>query len=311
MRELIHIREVITECLASIDRARQSDRLIRGLPTGFIDLDILTTGFYPGDLVVVAGRPGMGKSGFMLSMALNLAFWENVPVAIFSLETTKHQLMLRMLSMLSGVPLRNMRIGFVDDEAWSGIVKLSMELAEKPIYIDDSPRLSTVELRERSRKLREEKGIEAIFVDYLQLLRGHFVRHTRQEEVAEISMELKALAKELEFPVMALSQLSRQVEQRRGKRPHLADLRESGQIEEVADEVIFIHRHSAYEHLPSPEGEGVAEVILAKNRQGPTGIVKLAFDKKTTAFRNYMGHLWRREGAEGEEEFPEDFDLDF
>jgi replicative DNA helicase len=311
MGELKHIREVITECLVSIDRARHSDRLIWGLPTGFLDLDYLTTGFYPGDLVVVAGSPGVGKSGFMLSMALNLAFWENVPVAIFSLETSKRQLMLRMLSILSGVPLRNMRIGFVGDEAWSGIVKLSMELAEKPIYVDDNPRLTTVELRERSKKLREEKGIEAIFVDYLQLLRGHFVRHTRQEEVAEISMELKALAKELQIPVVALSQLSRQVEQRRGKRPQLADLRESGQIEEVADMVIFIHRPSVYELLPSPEEDGVAEVILAKNRHGPTGIVKLAFDKKTTAFRNYMGHLWRREEIGEEEGLPEDFDLDF
>jgi len=311
MGELKHIREVITECLVSIDRARHSDRLICGLPTGFLDLDKLTTGFYSGDLVVVAGRPGVGKSGFMLSVASYLVFSWDVPVAVFSLETTKRQLMFRLFSVLSGFSLWNIRMGFLGEKEWEELVGLGMKLSQRPFYVDDSPRLSIVELRERSKRLREEKGIEVIFVDYLQLLRGPFVRHTRQEEVAEVSMELKALAKELQIPVVALSQLSRQVEQRRGKRPQLADLRESGQIEEVADIVIFIHRPSAYELLPSPEEEGVAEVILAKNRHGPTGIVKLAFDKKTTAFRNYMGHLWRREEIEGEEEFPEDLDVDF
>ncbi len=309
--EFVHIREVIEEGLGFIDRVRQSDRLISGLPTGFLDLDKLTTGFHSGDFVVVAGRPGVGKSGFMLSVALNLAFSWDVAVAIFSLESSKLQLLFRMLSILSGVPLWKIRIGFLSDEMWSEVVKLGVELSQKRVYIDDSPRLSTVELREKSKRLREENGVEVIFVDYLQLLRVPFRRTTRQEEVADISRELKAIAKELTIPVVALAQLSRQAERRQNRRPQLVDLRESGQIEEVADIVIFIHRPSAYNLLPSPEEEGVAEIIVAKPRQGPTGIVKLAFAKETTAFRNYMGHLWRREEVEGEEELPEDFDLDF
>jgi replicative DNA helicase len=295
--EFVHIREVITECLTSIERTRQSDRLINGLPTGFIDLDKLTSGFQAGDFVVVAGRPGVGKSSFMLSVVLNLVFLWDVPVAVFSLETSKHQLMFRALSILSGVPLWNIRMGFLSDEVWQRIVKLGVELSQKPLYIDDSPRLSVVELRERSKRLREGCGVEAIFVDYFQFLRGPFVRNTRQEEVADISIELKALAKELGIPVVVLAQLSRQAEKRKDGRPQLVDLRESGQIEEVADVVLFIHR-------PFPE-EGVAEVIVAKHRHGPTGIVKLVFDKETAAFRNYIGYL-EESGTS-----TEDFDLDF
>ncbi len=301
--EFVHIKDAIEECLGFIHIARQSDGLTSGLPTGFIDIDTLTTGFHPGELVVVAGRTGVGKTGFMLSVAVNLAFEMEFPVAIFSLETSKFQLSLRMLSILSGVPLRDLRMGSLSDEVWSDVVLVGTELAERPIYIEDSPRLTIAELREKSKRLREEKGIEVLFVDYLQLLRGPFARNTRQEEVADVAMELKALAKELEIPVVALSQLSRRAEQRQDKRPQLMDLRDSGQIEEVADIVLFIHR-------PSPEEE-VAEVILAKHRNGPTGLIKLAFDKNTTAFRNYMGHLWRRGEVEGEEELPEDFDLDF
>ena len=301
--EFVHIKSAIAECLEFIERARQSDRLVSGLPTGFLDLDKLTSGFQAGDFVVVAARPGVGKSGFMLSVALNLAFSWDVPVAVFSLESSRRQLMFRMLSILSGVPLWKVRMGFLAEEDWKEVERLGIELSQKPLYVDDSPRLSTVELREKSKRLREERGVEVIFVDYLQLLRGPFVRNTRQEEVADISIELKALAKELGIPVVALAQLSRQAERRKDGLPQLVDLRESGQIEEVADMVIFIHR-------PSPKEE-VAGLIVAKNRHGPTGIVKLAFDKETTAFRNYMGHLWRREEVEGEEELPEDFDLDF
>jgi replicative DNA helicase len=303
--EFVHIRSAIAECLECIERRRLSDRLISGLPTGFLDLDKLTSGFYPGDLVVVAGRPGVGKSSFMLSTALHIAFEEDVPVAIFSLETSKHQLLFRMLSILSGIPLWNIRMGFVSDEEWKNLVKLGVALAEKPLYIDDSPRLTIAELRERGKRLREEKGVEVIFVDYLQLLRGPFVRNTRQEEVADISIELKALAKELEIPVVVLAQLSRRVERRQDKRPQLVDLRESGQIEEVADIVIFIHRQE----------EEVAEVIVAKHRQGPTGIVKLVFEKDTTAFKPLyfpdFQEVERYNPEEDSEGSSEDFDLDF
>jgi len=306
--EFLHIKSAIEECLEFIHRARQSDRLINGLPTGFIDLDMLTTGFHPGDFVVVAGRTGVGKTGFMLSMAVNLAFKMEVPVAIFSLETSKLQLSLRMLSILSGVPLRNLRMGFLSDEVWSDVVLVGTELAESPIYIEDSPRLTIAELREKSKRLREEKGIEAVFVDYLQLLRVPLRRTTRQEEAADIAMELKAIAKELNIPVVVLAQLSRRTEQRKDKRPQLTDLRDSGQIEEVADIVLFIQRPSTYK-LSSQRGE-VAEIIVAKQRQGSTGIVKLVFDKETTEFEPLPPTNYKRI----EEYKPEDlgdFDLDF
>jgi replicative DNA helicase len=253
----------------------------------------------------------MGKSGFMLSMALNLAFEEKVSVAIFSLETSKRQLMLRMLSILSSVPLQNIRRGFVSDEDWDKIVRLGMELSTREIYIDDSPMLTTTELREKSKKLREEKGVEIIFVDYLQLLRTPYRFATRQEEVAEISRNLKALAKELNIPVVALAQLSRQVEQRSDKRPRLVDLRESGQIEQNADLVLFIHRPEVYKKNPTPEEEWLAEIIVAKQRQGPTGIVKLAFMKDTTAFKNLFPIQFNRIEEHQSEEEDGDFGLDF
>jgi len=306
--KFMHIKSAIEECLVFINMARQSDRLISGLPTGFLGLDSLTTGFHPGELVVVAGRTGVGKTGFMLSMVVNLAFNMNVPVAIFSLETSKFQLSLRMLSILSGVPLRDLRMGFLCDEVWSDVVLVGTELAESPIYIEDSPRLSVAELREKSKRFREEKGVEAVFVDYLQLLKGPFARNTRQEEVADISIELKALAKELQIPVVVLAQLSRQVERRQDKRPQLMDLRDSGQIEEVADIVLFIHRPTAYK-LSSQRKE-VAEIIVAKHRQGSTGIVKLVFDKETTEFEPLLSSNYERV----EEYNPEDSsseDLDF
>jgi replicative DNA helicase len=306
--EFVHIKTAIEKCLEFIHTARQSDRLINGLPTGFIDLDRLTTGFHPGDLVVVAGRTGVGKTGFMLSMAVNLGFKMGVPVAIFSLETSKFQLLLRMLSILSGVPLRNLRLGFLSDEVWSDVVLVGTELAQSPIYIEDSPRLTVAELREKSKRLREEKGIEAVFVDYLQLLRGPFARNTRQEEVADISIELKALAKELSIPVVALAQLSRRTEQRKDKRPQLMDLRDSGQIEEVADMVLFIHRPSAYKL--SSRREEVAEIIVAKQRQGATGIVKLVFDKETTEFEPLSSSNFKRVERYNPEDL-ENFDLDF
>jgi len=224
-----------------------------------------------------------------------------------------------MLSMLSGVPLQNIRKGFISEEDWGKLLNAALELSSRDIYIDDNPTLSTTELRIKSRKLKKEKGVEIIFVDYLQLLRPPHRRSSRQEEVAEISRNLKALAKELEVPVVALAQLSRQVEHRSDKRPQLADLRESGQIEQDADLIIFIHRPEYYKKNPSPEEEGIAEIIVAKQRQGPTGIVKLAFIKDTTMFKSlsptYSGtkrvEPYEPEEAEEEEFSPDDYDLDF
>jgi replicative DNA helicase len=280
-----HVKEATNRVLEFLGKRRNAERLITGVPSGFLDFDKLTAGFQPSDLVVIAARPGIGKTSFMLSMVLNLAFEEKLPLAIFSLEMSEEQLVLRMLSMISGVPLQNMRQGFLSDEDWEKIVKAALELSSRDIYIDDSPSLSTTELRIKSRKLKQEKGVGIIFVDYLQLLRTPYRGLSRQEEVAEISRSLKALAKELEVPVVAIAQLSRQVEQRSDKRPQLADLRESGQIEQDADLIIFIHRPEVYKKHPPPEEEGLAEIIVAKQRQGPTGLIKLTFDKGTTAFR--------------------------
>jgi replicative DNA helicase len=280
-----HVKEVASEVLEFIERRKNAERLITGFPTGFLDLDKLTTGFHPSDLVVVAARPGMGKSSFMLSMVLHLVFEEKVPVAVFSLEMSRQQLVMRMFAMQSGVPLQNIRQGFVSEKDWERLVRAGLEISSRDIYIEDSPSLSTTELRIKSRKLKQEKGVGIIFVDYLQLLRTPYRGLSRQEEVAEISRSLKALAKELEVPVVAIAQLSRQVEQRSDKRPQMADLRESGQIEQDADLIIFIHRPEVYKKNPPPEEEGLAEIIVAKQRQGPTGIIKLAFDKETTAFK--------------------------
>jgi replicative DNA helicase len=309
--EFWHIKDVVAEGLEFINTARNSDRLMVGLTSGFIDLDILTTGFHPSDFVVVAGRPGTGKSSLMLSMALHIALEENVPVAIFSLETTKRQLILRMLSILSGVPLQNIRRGFVSNEDWVKIVRLGMELSARDIYIDDSPMLTITEFRTKSKKLREEKNVGIIFVDYLQLLKTPYKGISRQEEVAEISRNLKALAKELDVPVVALAQLSRQVEKRKDRRPKLMDLRESGQIEQDADIILFIHRPSAYKLNPSPEEERIAEIIVAKQRQGPTGIIKLSFVKETTAFTNLPPTYFRPKLVEEKETTSEDLELDF
>jgi replicative DNA helicase len=279
-----HVKEMANAVLEILDKKRNEERLITGVPSGFLDLDRLTAGFQPSDLVVIAARPGIGKSSFMLSIALHLALNEKVPLGIFSLEMGGQQLVLRMLSMISGVPLQNMRHGYLPDEDWEKVLRAALELSSRDIYIDDSPSLSTTELRIRSRKLKQEKGVGIIFVDYLQLLKAPYKGLPRQEEVAEISRNLKALAKELEVPVVALAQLPSQGEQIRDKQPQLAELSE--QIEQDADLIIFIHRPEVYRKNPPPEEKGLAEIIVAKQRQGPTGIIKLAFDKETTMFKS-------------------------
>ncbi len=309
-----HIRDVAREVIDIIEKHRKQERLITGIATGFLDLDLLTTGFHPSDLIIVAARPGMGKSSFMLSMAIHMAMQEKVPVVIYSLEMSKEQLVMRALSMLSGVPLQNIRRGFVNEEDRNKLISSALDLSRCEIYIDDTPGLSTTDVRIKTRKLKKEKGVEVAFIDYLQLLRPPTRRSSRQEEVAEISRNLKALAKELSIPVVALAQLSRQVEHRSDKRPQLADLRESGQIEQDADLIIFIHRPEYYKRNPSPEEQGIAEIIVAKQRQGPTGIVKVAFLKDTASFKPLtLGISTNTEEYEQEfEDFSEDeFDLDF
>ena len=307
-----HVRDVVDDVLEIIERHSKEERLITGTPTGFTELDTLTTGFHPADLIIVAARPGMGKSSFMLSMAINMAR-QGIPVAIFSLEMSKEQLVTRALSMVSGVPLQNIRRGFVKEGDWQKLLNAGIELSKCDIFIDDSPNLSTVDIRIKSRKLKKERQIGAVYVDYLQLVRPQFRKSSRQEEVAEVSRSLKALAKELSIPVIALAQLSRQVEHRSDKRPQLADLRESGQIEQDADLIMFLHRPEYYKKNPSPEEQGIAEIIVAKQRQGPTGIIKTAFIKDTTTFKplDFAGHVNIEDYSEEDETQLEDFDLDF
>ncbi len=310
-----HISEVVKEVLKIVEKFRESKELVTGLPTGFGQLDMYTTGLHPSDLVILAARPGMGKSSFMLSVAMNLAINHRKPVAIFSLEMTKEQLAMRMLSSEAEVPLQNIRSGMLSDEDYRKLMSASMRIADAEIYIDDTPSLTTTDLRIKARKLKKEKGIELIAVDYLQLLRPTRSRASRQEEVAEISRNLKALAKELSVPVLALAQLSRQVEQRGDRRPQLADLRESGQIEQDADIIIFLHRPDYYKKNPSPEEQGIVEIIVAKQRQGPTGTIKAAFIKEYAKFSPIASPIPEISEESfnievDEDDFGEDFNLD-
>ncbi len=309
-----HIKEVAKQVIEMIDTFRKTERLVTGIPTGFIELDMMTTGFHPSDLIVLAARPGIGKTSFMLTLVHHIALSEGKPVAIFSLEMSKEQLVMRLLSSIAEVPLQKIRSGFITNDEREKLLSAAVELSKAEIYIDDTPSLTTTELRVKARKLKKEKGIEFVAVDYLQMLRSPSRKPTRQEEVAEISRNLKALAKELSIPVLALAQLSRQVEQRSDKRPQLADLRESGQIEQDADLIIFLHRPEYYKKNPSPEEKGIAEIIVAKQRQGPTGIVKVAFIKEYTKFASLATPVSQPEEEifEEEEEFSEeDYDLDF
>ncbi len=309
-----HIKDVAREVIDMIDKFRKTERLVTGLSTGFTELDMMTTGFHPSDLVILAARPGMGKTSFMLTLVSHVAFTEEKPVAIFSLEMSKEQLVMRLLSSMAEVPLQKLRSGFITDEEREKLLSSALELSKAEIYIDDTPALTTTELRVKSRKLKKEKGIEFVAVDYLQMLRSPARKSSRQEEVAEISRNLKALAKELSIPVLALAQLSRQVEHRSDRRPQLADLRESGQIEQDADLIIFLHRPEYYKKNPSPEEKGIAEVIVAKQRQGPTGIIKVAFIKDFAKFASLATPVGEAEEEifEEEESFSEeDYDLDF
>jgi len=284
----VAISEIVPQLKETIERFAQSQSYITGIPSGFPDLDRLTTGFHEGELIIIAGRPGMGKSSFALSIAKNVAQKEGLPVGIFSLEMSKEQLALRLLSFLSHIPLQDLRLGKLTQEQKEVLDIVLNELSELPLYIDDSAALTTTDLRVKALRMKKEHGVELIIVDYLQLLRGVRKYSSRQEEVAEISRSLKALAKELEIPVIALAQLSRQVEHRSDKRPQLADLRESGQIEQDADLIIFLHRPEYYLKIKKkevpPDLQGKVEIIVAKQRQGPQGVVEAYFIEKLSLF---------------------------
>ncbi|NPB05086.1 MAG: replicative DNA helicase [Aquificae bacterium] len=315
----VSLADVVPELKETIERFAKSTSYITGIPSGFPDLDRLTTGFHGGELIIVAGRPGMGKSSFALSIAKHVAQKEGLPVGIFSLEMSKEQLALRLLSFLSLIPLHNLRLGKLTEDEKLVLEEALKQLAELPIYIDDSAALTTTELRIKALRMKKERGIELLIVDYLQLLRGVKKYSSRQEEVAEISRSLKALAKELDIPIIALAQLSRQVEHRSDKRPQLADLRESGQIEQDADLIIFLHRPEYYLKIKKkevpPDLVGKVEIIVAKQRQGPQGIVEANFIEKLSLFEpkdptDELGRVGEETAVEPDLDLLEDADLD-
>lgn len=279
------LREVLLKTWETIEAAYANKGRLSGVPTGFVDLDNICGGFQPSDLIILAARPSMGKTALALSIAYQVARSDSaLPVAVFSLEMAKEQLVQRLLSMEAKVDQYRLRTGNLREEDWERLTDAAANLNDLPIYIDDTAGLSVREIRAKSKRLMGEKGLSMVIIDYLQLIQSHKRTENRQQEIAQISRSLKALAKELNVPVVALSQLSRAVESRPNKRPQMSDLRESGSLEQDADVIIFIYRDDYYN--PDSEDKGIAELMVAKQRNGPTGTAKLAFMKEFTRFVN-------------------------
>jgi replicative DNA helicase len=277
------VRDIVVESMKAVEQLYERRELVTGVPTGFVDLDRKTAGLQAGDLIIIAGRPSMGKTALALNVAEYAALEAHTGVAIFSLEMSKEQLVLRMLCSEARVDQSKVRSGFAAEHDYPKLAIAAERLAEAPIYIDDTPALSVLELRAKARRLKREReaNLGLVIVDYLQLMRG-LATDSREQEISSISRSLKALAKELGLPVIALSQLNRQVEQRADKRPVMADLRESGAIEQDADVIMFLYRPWVYD--PKNADEREAEVIIGKQRNGPTGTVPLVFFSEFTRF---------------------------
>jgi replicative DNA helicase len=287
----VGIRSILKDSFKVIEKLYDKKEMITGVATGIIELDKLTSGFQPSDLIVIAGRPSMGKTALVLNIAEFIGVKSRLPVAVFSLEMSKEQLVMRMLSSRSKVDSNRLRNGFLTPQDWPRLSVAAGELSEALIFIDDSPSISVLEIRAKARRLKAEHNVGIIIIDYLQLIRGRDRVESRQQEISEISRSLKALAKELKVPVVALSQLSRAVETRGGdRRPLLSDLRESGAIEQDADVVAFIYREEVYkkddEDAAMSDIAGKAEILVRKQRNGPTGTVHLTFLKEYTRFEN-------------------------
>ena len=285
------LSEVVKESFKKIENTTGSN--ITGVPTGFTDFDNLTSGLQPSDLIIIAGRPSMGKTALALNIASNAAFESKTGVAIFSLEMSRLQLGTRLLGSDAMIDASRIRKGFLQDDDHLRLIDSANRLSELPIYIDDSSGLSALELKAKARRLKKRYDIGLIVIDYLQLMQSRKSSESRQLEISDISRSLKALAKDLNIPVVAASQLNRKVEDRPNKRPLLADLRESGAIEQDADLILFIYREYLYNQ--TEENKGKAEIILAKHRNGPTGKVDLTFREQYTKFQNY----YRDESVEG------------
>ncbi len=283
--EITPINEIVKRSFAAIDAAYRSNSTITGVSTGFSKIDNLTSGFQRSDLIIIAGRPSMGKTSFALNIAQNSAANpdSSSKVAFFSLEMSKEQLVTRLLCSQSEINAQTLRGGLLKDEDWPRLSAAAAVVSELPIYIDDTSAISVMEMRAKARRLKNDKGLDLVFVDYLQLMRGD--GESREREISEISRSLKAMAKELEVPVVALSQLNRSVESRPDKRPQLSDLRESGAIEQDADVIMFVYRDEVY-NKDNPENAGLAEILVRKQRNGPTGVAEMRFFGEFTQFRD-------------------------
>ena len=282
--EFVPIKDVVLNALDKIEAASRMKGSVTGMPTGFIDLDYKTSGFQPSDLILIAARPSMGKTAFVLNIAEYMAFRSNETVAIFSLEMSKEQLVNRLFALESRVDSQILRTGNLSDNDWSSLIEAAGVIGRSNLIIDDTPGISVSELRSKCRKYKLEHNLGIIMIDYLQLMQGSRKSESRQQEISDISRSLKEIARELQVPVVALSQLSRAVEQRPDHRPMLSDLRESGAIEQDADVVMFLYRDDYYNH--DTEKKDVAEVIIAKQRNGPIGTVELAWLPRYTKFAN-------------------------
>ena len=280
--DYVHIQSLLQPTMDEIDRISATGGIGTGIPTGFSRLDEITNGLHPGQMVTLAGRPGSGKSTLALDFARSAAVKNQKPTVVFSLEMGKLEIMMRLISAEASVPLRNMRSGHMTDQDWSRMARRAGELSEAPLFIDDSPNLTMMEIRAKARRLRQRNDLQLIVIDYLQLMTSGKRVESRQQEVSEFSRAIKLLAKELEVPVIALSQLNRGPEQRTDKKPLLSDLRESGSIEQDSDVVLLVHREDMYERESPRAGE--ADIIIAKHRNGPTATVAVSFQGHYSRF---------------------------
>ena len=280
-----HLREVVKESFGKVESMAHGSGNITGISTGFTDIDNLTSGLQPSDLIIIAGRPSVGKTALALNIVYNAAIENNVGTALFSLEMSSMQLGIRLLGLDGMIDASRLRKGALQDDEWTRLIESTDRLSKLPIFIDDSSGLSALEMKAKARRLKKKHDISLVVIDYLQLMQSKRSVESRQQEISDISRSLKALAKDLNIPVVALSQLNRQVETRPSKKPMLADLRESGAIEQDADLIVFIYRDEHYN--PTEENKDKAEIIIGKHRNGPVGMVNLLFRKQYTKFQNY------------------------
>lgn len=291
-RDFDKLKDTLYKTYERISKLYSRRAHVTGISSGFTELDNLTAGFQDSDLIILAARPAMGKTALALNIAINTAYIDKNPVAIFNLEMSKEQLALRLLCSYGRINSNRLRTGYLGEADWPRLTKAMNDLVDAPVYLDDTPNLSMLEIRSKARRLQKSYGLKFLIVDYIQLIRGNSRTDNRAQELSEISRQLKGLAKELNVPILCLSQLSRKVEERTDKRPMLSDLRESGAIEQDADLVVFIYRDSYYKKISGKKEENpeqvdnTSEVIIAKHRNGPTGIARLAFIDQFTRFEN-------------------------